>query len=103
MERNANTLVASRMPLMFEIAREAAEESEIKMTDKPYLEPDHFDAILGTKHRYELLSGEYGPYFYDSVYNHPMTIEAVLDRLNEIDDLKARLFAANKRKRGKKW
>lgn len=73
------------------------------MKNKPYLEPNEFDKVLGTKHRYTILTGKYGPYFHDNENTYIMTLENVLDKLNEIDDLKARLFKANKRKRGEKW
>jgi hypothetical protein len=49
--------------------------------------------------RYTLKKGKYGMYFQDTNVNGlALTLERVLDRLNEIDDLKARLAKANKKR-----
>lgn len=73
------------------------------MKDKPYLEPSDWARFYPCDPRYTILSGKYGPYFHDSEGDYPMTLVNVLDKLNKIDALKARLFKANKRKRGEKW
>lgn len=45
--------------------------------------------------RYETRIGKWGTYFHDTKHNMDMTLEAVLDRLHEIDALKVRLLASN--------
>jgi len=61
-----------------------------------------FEKDMGITRRFEIKHGNFGPYFYDTE-SGAMFLKDVLDRLNEIDPLKERLFAANKGKRGKKW
>jgi len=68
--------------------------------NRPYLKPDE---LMETKPRYTIISGSYGPYFHDIESDWPLTLDVVLDKLNEIDSLKDRLAAANKHKRGNKW
>lgn len=46
--------------------------------------------------RYEIRTGKWGQYFYDTKRKTDMTLEAVLNRLHEIDPLKERLAKANK-------
>lgn len=47
--------------------------------------------------RYELKHGKFGPYFYDTKGNGiDMSLNRVLDKMNEVDALKARLLKANK-------
>jgi hypothetical protein len=47
--------------------------------------------------RYELRHGKFGPYFHDTQGGGlDLSLERVLGRLNEIDELKARLKKANK-------
>jgi len=36
-----------------------------------------------SKHRYNLRSGKYGPYFFDNRYHEAMSLEKVLEKLNE--------------------
>ena len=62
-----------------------------------------FEKDMGITHRFELKNGKYGAYFYDHESGDAVALHTVLGRLNEIDPLKARLWNANKRKRGDKW
>lgn len=45
--------------------------------------------------RYEIRSGKFGYFFYDTAGKYPMELETVLDKLNRIDALKLRLAKAN--------
>lgn len=52
--------------------------------------------LTRTPPRYAIRTGRWGQYFHDTKHVTDMTLQAVLDRLHEIDPLKERLAKANK-------